>query len=183
MSLRSLMLAARDELRLPVLSGGLAYTATECDVMGDGRPPPAHGLFFVSLHGGSSQNQAVNCLDELFSFTVTITLALPKVPFDRLGTGLVQIDASGLNARASDVRRVLHMRYNVINVANTALAAAGTGSIYGFTQPLRFESADAPQIVGGNWFNASSKEPYAGMVRNLRFGNARRIQPNNNIQL
>lgn len=176
MSVRALLLAVQDQLRL-----ALGYTSAQCLVMLDGRPPPACGQFFVAVHGGGSQNQARNCLDEIFSLTVTVTVRLPKAPFDRMGSDLVNLAATGLHARCDDVRRALHMNYGVIDLANATILAAAATDVYGFTQALEYQGGDAPGVVPGAWFHAKD-EPLAGAVRNLRFGNARRIQPNHNIQ-
>lgn len=179
MSRRSLMLATRDLIR-----SGLNYADRECDVTFDGQPPPRAGKVFVAIHRGGRRSTARDSIDELYELIVTITLRVNE-PYDRLGTDLLEKAAQGMDDRGDALRAFLHMNYDVMNRANTLLITAanitkppqGSPNVYGFSEPLGFVSDDIPRLVAGNWFHAASEAVEVGIVQNLTFGGARRLQP------
>lgn len=175
MSRRALMLATRDLLR-----SGLGYADRECDLAFDGHPAPRCGKVFLAVHRGGRRNNARDSIDELYDLIVTITIRVNE-PYDRLGTDLIEKAAQGLDDRADAVRAFIHMNYDIMNRANTELMRlaknTSTQNVYGFAEPLGFQSDDKPDIKAGEWFHAQAGPVEVGIVQNLTFGGARRLQP------
>lgn len=180
MSQRALELAVRDSIQTTLFSG-VTNPQTICDVMDDGEPSPRCGDWFYAVHGESFNNGMQNTLDETYSVTVTVTGKI-RQPFDRLGTDLVNKATTGLNDRVQALK-YLHMNYTVMAAANATILAAATGDVYGFCEPLRLASGTLPaRVVGASWFKADPTADLCGLVCDVRFVGARRIQPNTNIQ-
>ena len=159
--------------------------------MSDGRPPPRCGNFFAAVHDGMTRSDADNQLNELYDFTVTLTMRV-TVPLDRVGdqqmarnlTRVTLGERQGFYAKCDRLRRLLHMNWGIVvltgqtpNSANDNLAAWNSGTIYGFNEPMRFLSMEAPKLVGGEWFGAAPDAKDVGMASALRFGRCRRFQP------
>ncbi len=183
MSRRALLLATRDQLRT-----GLGLPTTKpllCEVMFDGEPPPGCGKTFYSVHRGPRDNSCRHSLDETYAANVTITMRVNE-PYDRIGTDLMEKAATGMDLQADKVRSLIHMNYTLMNAANAYIlsdyvAAGGAGVIYGFSEPLYFQGDGEPRIVGPDWFKADvteSTQAPIGIAQTLRFGGARRLQPN-----
>lgn len=169
------------------------YDHASCEIMDDGRPPPRAGNFFVSVHGGKSSPGPANSrnLDELFSFSVTLTMRV-TVPLDRVGDqqiarnlALVPLgQRQGFNARIEQLRAFLHMNWRITVLtgqtpasANDNILAWYNGTTYGFIEPARYEGFEAPRLVGGEWFGADPEVSEVGVVSEMRFAKARRFQP------
>lgn len=184
MSLRALRLAVRNQLKAAVVSGGLALTYKECEVMLDGRPPPRCGERFVSVHGGGIDNQQTHCLEESYWLNVTVTMRLPRIPFDKIGTDLIDKASTGFDVFCRQVWIAVHHDCNddrIIRAANILLGAAADGhsSIDGFVEPLAAQSFGDNQVVGPEWFHADPTQDgamEAGLARTLRFGGAKMYQ-------
>ena len=185
--LDALLYAVRDGIR----EAGLNYDHASCEVMSDGRPPPRCGNFFAAIHDGMMRSDADNQLNELYDFSVTLTMRL-TVPLDRAGdqqiarniTRVPLGERQGFYAKAERLRRFLHMNWTMTvrtgqtpNSANDNLAAWATGTVYGFTEPMRFQSMEFPKLVGGEWFSADPEAEDVGIKAMLAFGRARRFQP------
>ena len=189
MSLRALRLAVRNQLKAAVLSGGLALTQKECEVMLDGRPPPRCGERFVSVHGGTctlrAEGDPALDLDETYTLLVTVTMRLPRVPFDRIGPDLIDKASSGLDVFCQSVKVCVHKDADdnrIIRAANILLGADADGhsGIDGFVEPLRFLGHGDDQVKGPDWFHADPDADggvvEAGLARVFRLGGARKIQ-------
>jgi hypothetical protein len=159
--------------------------------MDDGRPPPRCGNFFAAIHDGMMHSDADNQLNELYSFSVTLTMRL-IAPLDRVGDqqiarNIVRVplgERQGFNAKAERLRRFLHMNWTITvltgqtpNSANDNLAAWATGTVYGFNEPMRFRSMEAPKLAGGEWFGAEPDAVDMGIRAVLTFERCRRFQP------
>lgn len=183
----ALLYAVRDSIR----AGGLNYDTATCEIMDDGRPPPRAGNFFAAVHDGMMRSDADNQLNEWYDFAVTLTMRV-TVPLDRVGDQQIARNVArvplgerqGFYAKADRLRRLLHMNWNIVvvtnrtpNSANDNLAAWSTGTVYGFCEPMRFLSMEAPKLVGGEWFSAEPDAEEVGMKATLSFGRARRLQP------
>lgn len=188
--LDALLYGVRDGIR----KAGFNYGVGECEIMDDGRPPPRCGNFFIAVHGGKSRPGGANSrnLDELVGFSVTLT-ARVTVPLDRVGdqqiarniTLVPLAQRQGFDAKMEQLRGFLHMNWRITvltgqtpNSANDNLAAWATGTVYGFVEPARCVSGvETPKLVGGEWFSAEPEAEDMGIVSELRFDGARRLQP------
>lgn len=159
--------------------------------MDDGRPPPRCGNFFAAIHDGMMRSDRDNQLNELYDFAVTLTMRL-VVPLDRVGDqqmarNIVRVplgERQGFYAKVDRLRALLHMNWNLVvmtgrtpNSANDNLAAWATGTVYGFSEPMRFLGMEAPKLVSGEWFGAAPDAEDVGIRSTLAFGRARRFQP------
>lgn len=185
----ALLYAVRDGIR----AAGLGYDQATCDIMEDeeGRPEPRCGNFYASVHSGASRSDSDNQLDELYSFTVTLTMRI-TVPLDRVGdqqmaVGLPRVPLAqrlGWYAKADQLRVLLHMNWGFVvltqqkpNSANDNLQAWSTGTVYGFVEPMRFSGMESPKAVYGEWFGGESGDVPEGLKGALSFDRCRRMQP------
>lgn len=185
--LDALLFAVRDGIR----AGGINYDHATCGIMDDGRPPPRCGNFFASIHDGMTRSTADNQLNELYEFSVTLTMRL-TVSLDRVGDqqlarNIERVplgERQGFYAKADVLRRFLHMNWKITvqtgqtpNSANDNLIAWLSGTVYGFCEPMRFTSMEFPKLVGGEWFGAEPDAEDMGIKATLSFGKCRRFQP------
>lgn len=187
--LDALLFAVRNQVR----GAGLGYDAKSCEIMDDGSPPPRCGNYFVAVHSGISRCGTDNNLDERFGFTVTLTMRV-MVPLDRVGDRLIASEVArtagptgtpSFNARVEQLRAILHMNWKMtVQTGQSPLSANDnlaawwpSGTVYGFIEPARFRGADAPVLVGGEWFSAMPEATDVGVKADLRFDGARRMQP------
>lgn len=183
----ALMYAVRDHIR----SAGFNFGIAECEIMDDGRPPPRCGNFFAAVHGGKDANSTRNNLDERYSFLVTLTMRV-VVPLDRVGDQQVYrniarvlvAEREGFRAKVDQLRRLLHMNWSLTVLtgqtpwsANDNLVAWTSGTVYGFIEPARYTGASDPRLVGGEWFASDPEANDVGVVSELSFEGARRMQP------
>ena len=178
------MYAVRDQVRS-------MYGYAECEIMDDGRPPPRCGNVFVSIHGGKEKSTDSNNLMEYYDFSVTLTMRI-IVPLDRVGdqqiyrniARVIIGEREGFRAKIDQLRRLLHMNWAMTVLssqtpasANDNLASWTSGSVYGFIEPARYSGAEIPKLVGGEWFDADPDAEDMGIVSELSFVGARRMQP------
>lgn len=185
----ALLYAVRDGIR----AAGINYDAASCEIMDDGRPPPRAGNYFAAIHGGRTHPGSANDrnLYELYDFSVTLTMRV-TVPLDRVGDQQIARNIErvplgyrqGFNAKVEQLRNYLHMNWAITvipgqtpNSANDNLALWLTGTVYGFCEPARYQGAEPPKLVGGEWFNAEPDNEDIGIVSELRFAGAKRFQP------
>lgn len=183
-----------------ILVAEMGYGYAECDIMDDGRPPPRAGKVFVAIHGGGSRPGPANDrnLDELFSFSVTLTMRVTAPP-DRIGTAQIARGGPGMlmtlarqqgfNAKVEQLRAYLHMNWGRVVLMNqtppsandnlqTWCADLGLAEVYGFVEPMRWSGGDPmPRLVGGEWFGSDPDSEEMGIVREMQFDGARRFQP------
>ena len=183
----ALLYSVRDGIR----TAGLNYDAASCELMDDGGPPPRAGNFFAAIHDGMTRSDADNQLNELYDFTLTLTVrvtaALDRVGDQQIARNVARVplgERQGLYAKCDALRRYLHMNWARVvltgqtpNSANDNLAAWATGTVYGFCEPMRFLSMEAPRLVGGEWFGADPDAEEVGVKAEMRFGRCRRFQP------
>lgn len=176
----ALMYAVRDTVR----GASIGYGAAECEIMDDGRPPPRCGSVFASVHGGREKSDRDNQLMENCEFKVTLTMRI-VVPLDRVGDQMLyrnlvrQLigEREGMRAKADQLRRLLHMNWMMLALANKNLCDWLSGEVYGFCEPARYTGATEPRLVGGEWFTADPDADDIGAVIELSFERARRMQP------
>lgn len=172
MSMRALLLAVRDRLRASA-PGGLAYESAQCEVGFDGMPHPRAGQVFVAVHPGSVSNEADTHLAERYTVYVTLTMRAGHLPQDREGSQLMALASTGLYARAEAIRTLLHMNEAVRSDANTTIGVGDNG----FTETIRYQSMDSPQLKGPDWFGAEDpSDGPVGLAIQLTFGGAMRYQ-------
>lgn len=170
------------------------YDAMTCEIMDDERPPPRCGNYFASIHGGMVTSTADNQLNELYSFSVTLTMRV-TVPEDRVGDQLMARNIArvplgerqGFYAKTDRLRALLHMNWGCTVLTGRTPASANdnlvawaepkTGQVYGFCEPMRFLNMEAPKLVGGEWFGADPEADEVGIKATLQFGKCRRMQP------
>ena len=184
----ALIYAVRDAIR----AAGMNYDAATCELMDDGRPPPRCGNYFAAVHGGTSRNDSTRNLDERYDFSVTLTMRV-TVPLDRVGDQQIARniervplgERQGFNAKADRLRAFLHMNWLMTVLtgrnprsANDNIVMWATGVVYGFVEPAAYRGPDgSPRLVGGEWFGAEPEAQDVGIVQELRFAGARRMQP------
>lgn len=184
----ALLFAVRDGIR----AAGMNYDHASCELMDDGRPPPRCGNYFLAIHDGMMRSTADNQLNELYDFVLTLTMRV-TVPLDRVGDQQIARNIArvplgerqGFYARCDRLRAYLHMNWGRVVLmsqtppsANDNLQAWATGNeVYGFCEPMRFLQMESPKLVGGEWFGADPDAEEVGIKAELRFGNARRMQP------
>lgn len=184
----ALLFAVRDGVR----SAGFGYGEQTCDIQDDGHPPPACGPIYVAIHEGPSRSTARRNLDEYFAFALTLTMRV-SVPLDRIGNALLASKLArtagkgqpSFNARMEQLRAYLHMNWTITvvqgqtpNSANDNLAAwTPSGTVYGFIEPAGYVGRDKPQLVGGEWFGSTPDAADVGLICEMRFEGARRMQP------
>ncbi len=184
----ALLYAVRDAIR----AAGFNYGSAECEIMDDGRLPPRAGNWFVAVHGGRERPGQANSrnLDGLYDFSVTLTGRV-TVPLDRVGDQLIarnmnipQAQRQGFNAKVEQLRGFLHMNWAMTVLqgqtppsANDNLASWTTGTVYGFVEPARYQGAEVPTLVGGEWMGAEPDVEDFALKSELRFVGARRLQP------
>lgn len=186
----ALLYSIRDGIR----AAGLGYDASSCEIMDDERPPPRCGNYFVSVHSGMMTSDMDNVLNEWYSFSLTLTMRV-TVPLDRVGDQIMARNIArvplgerqGFYAKA-DRLRSLHMSWkrtvllgqNPPSANDNLKAWAPDGAtVYGFIEPMRFLSIEAPKLVGGEWFSADPEAEDVGIKSTLQFGKCRRVQPHN----
>lgn len=187
----ALLYSVRDAIR----AANIGYGKAECEIMDGPEPPPKCGNYFASIHDGYVRNNSSssdNNLDERFGFTITLTMRITISP-DRAGDQLIyrnlvrdQARKKGFYAKADELRSLLHMNWNVVVVtgknppsANDNITDWGTGTVYGFCEPMRWRGMEFPKLVNGAaWFGDNvDAEGVAGIKAALSFDDARRIQP------
>lgn len=184
----ALLYAVRDTIR----KYGTGYDQATCDIMVDGEPAPRCGNYFASVHGGRVSNDSVRNLDERYGFSVTLTMRV-TVPLDRAGSQQVALNMAlvpeaqrrGFDAKMEQLRALLHANWRMTVLtgqlppsANDNLSAWATGTVYGFVEPATYRGPDGPpHLVGGEWFAVEPDAEDIGIVQELRFDGARRMQP------
>lgn len=185
----ALLYAVRDGIR----AAGMNYGKAECEINDDGKPVPRAGAVYVSVHGGRSHPGDANerNLYELFDFSVTLTMRM-VIPLDQIGTALLARNIAlvplgqrqGFNAKVEQLRAFLHSNWKITvltgqtpNSANDNLAAWATGTVYGFVEPARYQGAEDPKLVGGDWMSSDADVEDFALKSELRFANAKRFQP------
>lgn len=190
----ALLYAFRDGIR----AAGFNYGVKECEITDDGKPQPGCGNWFVAIHGGRTRPGNANSrnLDELYDFSVTLTGRV-TVPLDRVGDQMIarnipltvnNVPAAqrhGFNAKLEQLRGFLHMNWRVTvlqgqtpNSANDNLIAWASGSsVYGFVEPARWQGAEVPVLVGGEWLASDPAAQDFALKSEMRLVGARRLQP------
>ena len=98
----------------------------------------------------------------------------------------------GFNAKAEQLRALLHMNWAMTVMANQDPPSANDNlvawtsdtevtEVYGFCEPMRFLSMPLASLVGAEWFGADQgEEPgtdEVGVKSTMKFGKCRRFQP------
>jgi hypothetical protein len=127
----------------------------------------------------------------LYDFSVTLTMRV-TISADRVGDMLIARNLAlvplaqrqGFNAKVEQLRAFLHSNWAMTvltgqtpNSANDNLAAWATGTVYGFVEPARWSGADSPTLIGPDWLGADADSDDFAVKAELRFGGAKRFQP------
>lgn len=184
----ALLFAVRDGIR----AQSFGYGVPEVDIMDDGHPPERVGNIFVAIHEGQSRSTARRNLDEYFAFAITLTMRV-SVPVDRIGNTLLASKLArtsgkgqpSFNARMEQLRAFLHMNWRMTVMPNQTPPSANDNlcawsaraTEYGFIEPAGYIGRDKPTLVGGEWFGATPEASDVGLICEMRFDGARRMQP------
>ena len=170
MSKAALLQATLEDLR-----SALGYSEADSDVADDGRPHPRCGEHFAAVHPTGEQGTLTTCFDDLHNVSVTLTQRI-QIPFDRRGR-VYLLQADKLQRRANKVKIRIHSNYLLMNRANALIDEWEGSPQNGYVEPLFFLQMDArPREVSGRHFHAEGTSIEAGLVIEVRFGKARRIQ-------
>lgn len=172
-----------------VQAAGYGYDEATCRITPEGRPPADCGEWFASVHQLGSDCGSMNSLDEHLGFAVTLTKRV-QVPLDRVGDRELAARLArrrgpnrqpSFNARAEQLKDLLHMGWDTLQAANNNLMEwFADRVVYGFAEPAHYANMDEPRLVGPEWFVASDGQPGSpavGLVAELRFEGCRRLQP------
>lgn len=186
----ALLFAVQDGIR----AAGMNYGVQECGIEDSGQPPPVCGNVYVAIHNGRTRPGEANDnnLFELYDFTVTLTMRV-TIPLDRVGDQLIARNIAlvplgqrqGFNHKVEQLRTFLHMNWRMTVLygngapasANDNLIAWGTGTVYGFCEPARYQGVEGPRLVGGEHFHADPDSDDVGLTADLQFVGAKRFQP------
>jgi hypothetical protein len=176
MSMRVLLLAVKEHL---IAQSSLGLTANNCDIVPRGKPIPNAAETFVGIWPGHwRQNDAgAQWREDEYGINVTVSVRLPKVPVDRIGTELISKATVGLEAVCEKIANVIHMDPDIAVVSNCVRIRAntllGSGVPYILT-PLVLRDGGTPDIKGAEWFYSTATEQYAGIVQTLMFAGCTR---------
>lgn len=173
-------MAIRDQLRLPVLSGGLNFSQYQCEVGLDGKPNTLGGQWYVAVHGGRENNSHLTCMEDDFTCYVTLSMQC-SVPFDRIGPDQLELLATGFDPRMDAIRAcIMKNQWAIMALANTTLGA----SVNGFIEALFVGPQEEPSAQGDSWFSTAPQQkktmagvlPFVGFKATLTLPGAKRIQ-------
>jgi hypothetical protein len=172
----ALLHAVRDVIREKFL-----WDERFCEIMDDEMPPAKAGDWFASIYSTQEQSTSHRNLDVMFGFNVTLTRRLKGIPLDHIGISVLApklARKSGWNKRADDLKNLLHMNWNVLNIANQYMCdwEMDAEAIYGFCEAARYTGREKASLVGPAWFGAVGDTP-AAIKGTLFFDYARRFQP------
>mgnify|MGYP001563744086 CR=1 FL=1 len=170
MSIAALLIATKTHL---VTTLGLD-PAKHIDALDTGQPSPFVGQLYYVVHPTSWEStnpDPADTLDETYGLSVTITQRSAVAPRDKHASEIFLKAITGLGRQAREVMVAVHLNYDLMNAANALMTGEEK-----LCEPLRFRGADAsPRTVDGDWFFAEADKA-SGMVLEVRFGGARRIQ-------
>lgn len=174
----ALLFSVRDAI-LAMKKPGWDYSYHTCEVMDDGKPKPNMGQIFLSVHQGTETSGADNSLDELFSVSLTLTMAV-NIALDQIGNGLLARQTAkqnGFNMRCRRLCTWMHMNWSLLSLANAWLMAnAGDEEfVYGFCEPLRYKRKDQPNFVGADWMGLQQGAVNIALSARMDFADARRL--------
>jgi hypothetical protein len=171
-----LLYAVRDAIFL------MGYDERTCQIMADGHPPARCGDVFVAVHQSTDRQTMDNAYNGYYNFSVTLTMRTADVPIDRVGDQRLARKLSrktGFNAKVEIISNSLHMDWGVIQDANNYLMEFNQDAyiVHGFAEPQRYRGSEIPQLVGGEWFYGMPETQDVGLKAEMRFEDARRLQP------
>ena len=181
---RALAIAVRDNIRSILL-----VKNSLCEVMFDGRPSPRFGTVggrgscFYAVHQGPRSNELSDPDDQTFCLDyhviyVTLSMWCGPVPFDRIGTDLIDLQNTGFDPKMDALRAMVQKYGQTIRAAaNTILGSL----VHPITQPLVPSTDEPATAVDASWFGANPPENsnqlwVFGMKSQLSLVGARRPQ-------
>lgn len=171
------------------IQANLGYSKLNCKIMPDERPPSGYtGEHFISVWQGPTAGLSDNCLNESFSWNVTLTARVGMVPRDRIGDRVLACEiantpgpngAPSFNARMDQLRAMSHMAWGLIQDANNIIVnlSGKSGLVYGFYEPARVRSVGDMAIVGDDWFDAEPGNSSIAIKETISLQEAKRFQP------
>jgi hypothetical protein len=155
-----------------------------CAIMPGPLPPPSCGQRFLSIYlsewrpGDRDLNRGI---DEYFSVTLTWSYRVAYLPADAHGEEAYIQQLEGIEAASRLLIPLLHQNIEVMSGANNLILDGE----YKFIEPLRWQGGDpVPKYVGAAWFGSGEAQSKSGpednkvgLVQEVTFGEARRIQP------
>ena len=172
MSLAALLEAVRDRLRVE-----LNLKDTVCDVEIRGDPPPFAGSVYFAVHPASKRSIIEDVFDENYEVGVTVTQRIIGVPIDRWGGEFLLRNFNSIDRRTREVAVQIHNQVDVLTRANNIITTDDPTQ-NGIIEPLRWTGTESPpRVVDGTWFTAQP-ETDVGLVVEVQFGGARRLEAN-----
>lgn len=174
MSIAALLKATRN-----IIWEGLQLDDKTCDIMPGPKPKPSCGQRFLSvwMSSWSPGDQDLNRgIDEYYTITCTWSYRSGYAPIDLQGGEIYIKHLEGIEAATRSLLPLIHQNIELMTAANNLIQ----DSSYKIVEPFRWLGGDAvPTIVGAEWFWSETDDKQAGFVQEIRFGNARRLQPIN----
>ena len=173
---KALLMAVRDQLRLPTASNGAGYTPEQCEVEYDEMAPAVTGDLYVPVLAGGwvpgpRHNTCGGINDLVYAVRVAVVKRGSHVPRDRK-RDIFLGNVGDLADEIDKIYNAIDWRYTVNDAAN-AIILKQTGSSEGFTEVLKFAGIDdKPTAVDASFFGGNGKE--SGLMRRIWFRGARR---------
>lgn len=173
----ALLIAVRDQLREKV-----TLSPDDVRVQPGPEPIPTMGDTFISVYG-SGWNAGISDpnrgIDEVFGVACAVTSRMSANPIDRVGEEIYIKGITGLEATCRKIVANVHQNIDVFTEANLLITGDDK-----FVEFLRWSSTDpSPKTVGADWFFSSdTTNPDYGLVMEVRFVGARRVQAIANIE-
>ena len=159
----------RRAIETKLISDHSWITSENCKRRMDGRPHPVLGQdFFVAIHPMTSTGNKHPQLGTRENFSVGVTLTVRSAKYnDRI---LAEKLDTILYPKLYDIRTTIHQNYTLFAAINTLIGDVSKN----LTEPLEFNSQEAPSPVGADWFSASpnSQRPDYGYKSQITFSNA-----------
>lgn len=171
------------------INANIGYNKINCQIMPDERPPAGFlGEHFISVWQGPITGLSDNCLNESYSWNVTLTARTGMVPRDRIGDRALACriantpgpnGAPSFNARMDQLRSMSHMAWGMLQDANNILMELSGSSnlVYGFYEPARVRSIGDLSVVGDDWFDAEPDNSSMAIKETISLQEAKRFQP------
>ena len=136
------------------IKNNLGYAEQEIAVCPPpGRPHPvATASYFVAICDAGQTSQHLLSVDSTYTFQAVLSKAVGNVPFDRLGSGLIDV-TEGLNERAEAIASLVFKNQWQI-VTDSDANMSGAAIVNGILQAPHPTMIGVPEEVGWDWFGA-----------------------------
>lgn len=170
--------AVRDRLRSQLSGSPYSFDSDTIEIMPGPQPSAFMGQQWISVYGLAwappgdvDHNRA---LDEQFSVACCLSRKMGSTPYDRRGVKEYAVISNSMDVTLRRIMVSIHQEIDIITRANVLISGS-----YKMVEYLRWQDTDAnPTEVPPEWFWADDPNmPVAGLMQEVRFKEARRIQP------